>query len=1227
VIKTRQLKIRHRRSALRIALCAGTFGCFALASSPLHATELTYVGPAGSNWSSSNNWSPTQLPAAGDVADLFTAEQINYDISAASAVPLQALQIAAGNTASPAILTLQSGTLLQVTGGIYLGGSLTGANATNTSTGPGQIQQLAGQVDLGTTGLLAVDPTSSYQLGNSATLTSGNQQLAGLFTQSGSASNTLAAGATLINSGTYSIQDTATLSTDTLSNTGTFNQFGGSIAGATQPVMNFNNSGTYSYTAGTFSGYLTNNLSATVSINGSNIPFSQGILDNGLMTVTAATGNYAGPISGTGSLLFNGSQNVTLSGSNPFIGQSQISGGTLTLASPLGSALLGPVTVNTGSVLIFAADAQLSSTTPLTIAGGIVNLANCNQSIATLTLTSGQFNLSGSGYLSSGPERIAGTFTQLDTSTNNLTSAAALGISGNYLLQSAASLFSDSISNSGVFNQSGGTVAGSSGPGTNFNNSGQYLLSAGAFTGQLNNANAAAFNISGGTFNGSLNNSTGASTRLAGGTINGSVTNLPGSLFLFSSGNLTGSFLNSGLFNTSGGTSSANVTNKANATLLYTGGTFTGSLNNNSGALVTLNNTSAGMTIPFTSGILNNGQITITGMTGSYAGPLSGSGSLIFNGSQTVTLTGSGTFNGSTSITSGNLTLASAAGPALVGNVTVGAAAALTFGSDSQLSANTLLTLNGGLVNLNGYNESLGAITLNAGQISQPGSLPLNVSTGLVTVGKGSSSISSGLRLGAAGIFNLSNNAALAINGPITAPSTTASTSLTLTGGGGTLTLYGNSLLSSIDIKQGILQLAEGGSLGGINSSTTIEPAGTLSLNGQILTIGDLSGSGAVALGTGGSASLYITSSAAGSTFFGSITGNGSLVKFGAGTFTFTGNDSAAGSLTLNTGTLTVSNSASLASNSITTATSTILNLSGMITNNPFVTANGTVNFGANPAAGFLTRSVAGLSISSNAIAGNGQVNIAPAALRSSRTLLVCPSLTFAGSTNAWLGQLDLSSNDMIVPNGNLATLTNQVKTGFNSAAGGNWKGNGITSSTAAVDPTHLTALGIIQNTSAQGQALYGTAAPLGTFDNYNPAATAVLIKYTYVGDGNLDGKIDGSDYSLIDNGYLNHLTGWFNGDFNYDGIVDGSDYTLIDNAYNTQASTLAAIDAQATASLTSNLSPPTSVPEPSMLALLSLSSIYCKRRSRRGHNSHTKDSPAGQSHLAFHSPHAPEEP
>ncbi len=158
---------------------------------------------------------------------------------------------------------------------------------------------------------------------------------------------------------------------------------------------------------------------------------------------------------------------------------------------------------------------------------------------------------------------------------------------------------------------------------------------------------------------------------------------------------------------------------------------------------------------------------------------------------------------------------------------------------------------------------------------------------------------------------------------------------------------------------------------------------------------------------------------------------------------------------------------------------------------------------------------------------------------------LATSALVFTGTTNAWQGQLDLGSSNLIVHGGDLPTLTNQLKSGYNN---GGWNGlTGIVSSSAATDITHLAALGIAANNDGSSNTLYST------FSDEFVSTTDILVKYTYYGDANLDGQVDGSDYSRIDNGYLTHATGWNNGDFNYDGSIDGSDYTLIDNAFNTQ--------------------------------------------------------------------------
>jgi unsaturated chondroitin disaccharide hydrolase len=167
------------------------------------------------------------------------------------------------------------------------------------------------------------------------------------------------------------------------------------------------------------------------------------------------------------------------------------------------------------------------------------------------------------------------------------------------------------------------------------------------------------------------------------------------------------------------------------------------------------------------------------------------------------------------------------------------------------------------------------------------------------------------------------------------------------------------------------------------------------------------------------------------------------------------------------------------------------------------------------------------------------------------RSMLVVGAVSVAST-----GILDLNANDMIVHNGNLSSLTSLIKQGYN-AGGAPWRGTaGITSSFAASDSTYLSAIGIIQNVSS--------AAPIySSFDGQSSVISDVLIKFTVIGDANLDGKVDGSDYGWIDSGVLAHATGWSNGDFNYDSIVNASDYTLIDNAYNMQRGSAANLGSQ----------------------------------------------------------------
>jgi hypothetical protein len=144
--------------------------------------------------------------------------------------------------------------------------------------------------------------------------------------------------------------------------------------------------------------------------------------------------------------------------------------------------------------------------------------------------------------------------------------------------------------------------------------------------------------------------------------------------------------------------------------------------------------------------------------------------------------------------------------------------------------------------------------------------------------------------------------------------------------------------------------------------------------------------------------------------------------------------------------------------------------------------------------------------------------------------------------------KLDLTDNDMILDYTTASQLA-VVQALINAARhGGAWDRTGLTSSTAAANPSHNTTLGAME--ASDYKAIYGTFA---TFDGTATDTSAVLVKYTYYGDADFSGSVDATDETRAQNGLNQGLSGWVNGDFDGNGVVDAADITLLNLGLNTQ--------------------------------------------------------------------------
>jgi hypothetical protein len=154
--------------------------------------------------------------------------------------------------------------------------------------------------------------------------------------------------------------------------------------------------------------------------------------------------------------------------------------------------------------------------------------------------------------------------------------------------------------------------------------------------------------------------------------------------------------------------------------------------------------------------------------------------------------------------------------------------------------------------------------------------------------------------------------------------------------------------------------------------------------------------------------------------------------------------------------------------------------------------------------------------------------------------------------------ELDLFDNALILPAASaaardalLARVNGMLRTGRNSGSA-LWTGPGINSSSAAAIASTNTrparTLAGVGNDRGDGTPL------LASLFGQNLDVNTVLVRYALEGDGNLDGRVDISDYFAIDAGRALRKPGYGGGDLDYTGgPADGDDYMLIDRTFLSQ--------------------------------------------------------------------------
>ncbi|AOY95486.1 hypothetical protein BKK79_27405 [Cupriavidus sp. USMAA2-4] len=624
-------------------------------------------------------------------------------------------------------------------------GSFAMANAADTAT----IDQSGNSTFAGTftgNGAFAKDGAGTL------TLTGASTNLGGTLVNAGTLDTT--GGGTLADTGAVTIASGATFTAGTADIIGAVTNHGTFNVNAVQAVASVANDGTTNLNADLASaGAVTNN--GTVNVSGDRSVATTGLAGSasGVINLAQATdvlhltqsgaSTYAGTLAGNGGLEKLGAGTLTLTGANTYTGGTLVSAGTLDTTG-------GGTLADTGAVTI-ASGATFTAGTADTI--GAVNnygtfhinaaqtaAAVANNSGAAVTQSSG---LSAGSVLNNGSWTVSGAQAiHTPTLIGNGSFAMANAADTVTIDQSGSSLFAGTFTGNGAFAKNGAGTLMLTGASTNL---GGTLVNAGTL------------------------DTTG------GGTLadTGAVKIASGATFTAGTADTIGAVTNSGTFNVNAVQTVASVTNNG-TTNLNANLASTGTVTNNGTVNVAGDRTVA------TAGLAGNASGVVNVQSGSvlhlaqsgdsrYAGAIVGAGSVVKEGTGTLTLTRAA---------------GSPAGAVNLGGTLVINQGTVALDGDSILSQTMNVAVNSkqgtvGTLKLVSGNESINALS-GAGNIDL-GSNRLTVQQG----GDFSGTVTgSGIFDVRGGSFNVSNTlASTDTNSAFTLGSSTGTVSATVTSG------------------------------------------------------------------------------------------------------------------------------------------------------------------------------------------------------------------------------------------------------------------------------------------------------------------------------------------------------------------------------------------------------------------------------------------------------------